>query len=131
MVELLVPITMFFVLISGVQRVLNHVDSWRLDSIPGIRRSLSVTPGERLCLGVTQSLLSESRIDSPGADGEHGLVFLVEGNVSDRLTGPSGESFYYRILLGPGAAGFELCTTGTLHAADVIADPAVFQREFL
>lgn len=118
MVELLVPITMFFVLIGGVQRTINHVGTWGINSIPGIRQSLSEEPGERLCLGVSQSLFADARNDLHQGDAEPGPALIIEGDISNRLTGQSIESFNYRILLGPGVASFELCSSRTLQASD-------------
>ena len=128
MIELLAPITMFFVLLGGVQRALDHVGSWDFDFLPAIHQQFSATPDQRLCIGVTQSLVAESRIALPGSDGERGLAYVIEGEVSDRLTGKFAETVSYRIVLGPGSSTFELCTSGTSYAQDVTAERTVFQR---
>ena len=128
MIELLAPITMFFALISGVQWALDHVGSWKFDFLPAIHQQFSATPDQRLCIGVTQSLVAESRVILPRSDGEHGLAFVIEGDVSDRFTGQFGERVNYRIVLGPGISTFELCSTGTSFAQDVTAERAVFHR---
>jgi len=113
MIQLLAPITMFFVLIGGVQRALDHVGSWDLDLPLAIHQQFSATPDQRLCIGLTQSLVAESRIVLPRSEAERGLAYVIEGEVSDRLTGQFGGTVNYRIVLGPGISTFELCSTGT------------------
>jgi hypothetical protein len=128
MIELLAPITMFFVLIGGVQRALEHVGSWEFDFLPAIHQQFSATPDQRLCIGVTQSLVAESRIVLHRFDGERGLALVIEGEVSDRFTGQFGKTVNYRIVLGPGSSTFELCSSGRSYAQDVTAERPVFQR---
>lgn len=125
MVELLIPITMFFALLGGMQRALNHVGPWQFDFISAMRQPLSEIPGQNRCMGVSQSLLAESRVHLPDGDGDHGLALLIQGDISNRITGQSVESFNYRILLGPGVASFELCSTSTLHAGAAMIERPV------
>ena len=119
MVELLVPITMFFVLIGGVQRALNNVQPWSFEFFPVIHQQLAEPSSQSLCIGLTQSLSIEARAGSPRPDGETGLAFVIEGEVSEHFTGHGqfGESVNYRLLLGPAGASFELCSTGPVPAS--------------
>ncbi len=128
MIELLAPITMFFVLIGGVQRALEHVGSWEMDFLPAIYQQFSTTPDQRLCIGITQSLVAESRIVLPRSEGERGLAFVIEGDVSDRLTGEFGKTVNYRIVLGPGISRFELCSIASSNEPNVTAEGPGIQR---
>ncbi|MDH3401235.1 MAG: hypothetical protein OEM03_09745 [Chromatiales bacterium] len=117
MIELLAPITMFLVLIGGAQRALDYVGSWELDFLPAIYQQFTTTPDQRLCIGITQS-----RIVLPRSEGERGLAFVIEGDVSDRLSGEFGETVSYRIVLGPGISRFELCSIGSSNEQHVTAE---------